>query len=264
MVANIMGEGFLTSYQQYLNMLGLFEIKQTQAMAEGNLYEAEAREAFEGIMGFKLPPLCGESAEYYYMSASLDGINFENKCILEIKTGGQKATEDARAYLIPMKYRIQMQYQLFISEMDTCYYYFWDKINKVGYPVQVLRDEALINKIVKEVHKFWRNYIDFIPPAFTDRDYVERSGEWDEKAKALLEVQSVIKKLEEIETNLRDELIGLSEGQNSFGGGIRLTKVVRGGAVQYSDIPELQGVDLNKYRKAPVESWRVTKIKEGT
>ena len=61
---------------------------------------------------------------------------------------------------------------------------------------------------------------------------------------------------------MRKELVRLSLGQNSRGGGVKLTKYYRKGAVEFSKIPELEKVDLEKYRKPMVESYRISEVGE--
>ena len=58
--------------------------------------------------------------------------------------------------------------------------------------------------------------------------------------------------------DLRKQLIFLSGESNSRGSGISLCQVVRKGNVDYAKIPELKGIDLEKYRKGSISSWRIT------
>ena len=63
---------------------------------------------------------------------------------------------------------------------------------------------------------------------------------------------------QEIEADLRKELISLAKGKNTCGGGLKAQKIMRKGSIQYQQIPELEGVDLEQYRDMPSESWRIT------
>ena len=70
----------------------------------------------------------------------------------------------------------------------------------------------------------------------------------------------VSKQLEELkkkENHYREMLIQLSNDKNSIGNGVKIQKIVRKGAIEYKDIPELKDIDLEKFRKQPVESWRI-------
>ena len=50
----------------------------------------------------------------------------------------------------------------------------------------------------------------------------------------------------------------MSGGKSCVGGGVKVSSVVRKGHVDYSSIPELAGVDLEKYRKSPTEFIKIT------
>lgn len=88
-------------------------------------------------------------------------------------------------------------------------------------------------------------------------EYKNEDSEWREVSKKWLVLQQQIKNLEEEEKQVRQTLITMANGENVSGGGVRLTKLVRKGNIQYDQIPELRMVDLEKYRKAPIEVWRL-------
>lgn len=50
----------------------------------------------------------------------------------------------------------------------------------------------------------------------------------------------------------------LASARRTFGSGLELLRTVRKGAVDYSAVPELSGVDLERYRKPPVEVIKVS------
>jgi hypothetical protein len=67
-----------------------------------------------------------------------------------------------------------------------------------------------------------------------------------------------MKELEMIEEDLRKQLIFLSGESNSKGAGISLCQIQRKGNVDYAKIPELKNVNLDKYRKESINSWRIS------
>ena len=89
---------------------------------------------------------------------------------------------------------------------------------------------------------------------FTKRD----DNEWRFACVNWLNAKENLQRAQEIEGTMRQELISASQLQNSKGCGVRLQKVTRVGSVNFSEIPELIDVDLNKYRKPPSESWKIT------
>jgi len=56
---------------------------------------------------------------------------------------------------------------------------------------------------------------------------------------------------------LREKLLDLSDARRAFGSGVELLRTSRKGAVNYGSIPELEGVDLEQYRKEPVDVVKI-------
>ena len=54
------------------------------------------------------------------------------------------------------------------------------------------------------------------------------------------------------------ELVEIAKERNALLWGRKLTKVERKGSVQYAKIPELKGLDLEPYRGAAVEFWKLS------
>jgi hypothetical protein len=96
------------------------------------------------------------------------------------------------------------------------------------------------------------------PSSPNEQDVVHRDDEeWKEISKQWLNTHRQLETLEQDEKKLRETLIQMAGAQNTSGGGIRLTRSLRNGNVQYTQIPELKDVDLEKYRKEPTEVWRL-------
>lgn len=87
--------------------------------------------------------------------------------------------------------------------------------------------------------------------------YTQRKAEWINKAKELFELQERRREYEKLEHETHEELKDLSQGISSKGGGFKFTKGFRKGAIEYSAIPELQGIDLELYRKDSVPVWKL-------
>ncbi len=93
----------------------------------------------------------------------------------------------------------------------------------------------------------------------TDKDYVLfEDQEWDFLAMKWGKIISSLSDLEKKEKEYRAALIARAAGQNAKGSGVCLTKIVRKGAINYNSIPDLIRIDLERYRKQPNESWRLT------
>lgn len=81
---------------------------------------------------------------------------------------------------------------------------------------------------------------------------------WLETAKNLYNLQLQRRSIEKQEELLAAQLKELSGNEEKQVDGIKYSYSLRIGSVDYAKIPELTGVDLNKYRKEPVKSWKLS------
>lgn len=87
-----------------------------------------------------------------------------------------------------------------------------------------------------------------------DRDFVNRQdSEWIETSQEWLETQQRLEVLKSEEKSLRKALIQMAGNQNCNEGGVRPDKI-------HAKIPELEGIDLEKYRKGVSEFWRLSAL----
>jgi len=255
---NIMGIGYKTPYQAYLEKLGLYEQPLTHAMLRGQELEPLARAKFKDVTGIETLPVVVEHDDRAWQIASLDGLSKDGKTFVEIKTGGEAALARAKSGKISDMNYCQIQHQLEVTGHEKCYFFFFDGTD--GYPIEINRDESYIRRLVEAEKRFWEDLQDFKAPPLTEKDKVTReTGERLRMAQEWLELTERMKRDEERKKLLQEEILRESQYQNTTGCGLQVVKVVRPGVVDYSAIPELKGVDLNQYRKSPSEYWRVTR-----
>lgn len=254
---SIMGIGYMTPYELYLNKLGLYQTQVNPMMQRGHDLEPLARQAFIEEYGYEIKPAIVQSTQHPFMGASLDGVDKDESIIVEIKTGGGKTLEMAKNGIVPDHHYCQIQHQLAVTGLDKCIYYFFD--GKFGYATPVMRYTKYIENLIEQERKFWNCVLNFSPPALSDRDYVEQSGEWLDLTQELLPLLDTMKKAEAREKEIRERLIHIASDRNSCGGGIKLTRIPRQGSIDYSQIDALKDVDLTKYRKQPMITWRVSR-----
>ncbi len=167
----------------------------------------------------------------------------------------------ARQGRIPEKYFPQLQHQLAVTGLKKAFYFSFDGTH--GVILEQERDEPFITKMIDLEKEFWKCLVDLNAPSLCDRDFVQREDAvWIQISQKWLNIHRQLKSLEEEEKTLRTALIEMTENKNITGGGIKLTHSLRRGNVQYHQIPELKGIDLEKYRKDPTEVWRLTAMKE--
>lgn len=249
-----------TPFQLWEEKMGIMSPqKMSYAMKRGHDLESGALALYNELTGRDASPLVVFSEEYPWMMASLDGVSLDGSRIVEIKAPGKTDHLIARSGNIPEKYKPQLQHQLATYGLDSADYFSY--VSNDDYAlVHVNRDEQFIKEMLEKERAFWECMQTFEAPPLTDRDYVDRQDDqWSSVAAQWMHIQDKIKSLEETEKEYRKLLIEMAGDQNTHGGGVRVQKILRKGAVNYKAIPELQGVDLNKFRKAPTLSWRFSR-----
>lgn len=231
------------------------------AMQRGIEMEEAARNCFEKDVGIEI---FGNQRlihkEIPWMMATLDGLSLDGKVAVEIKCTNRENHQLALDGKVPEIYYPQLQHQLEVSGNDSMYYFSFT--GTAGAVVEVKRDQSYIDQMLEEEEKFYNLLMEKQPPELTDKDYVsmEDSDHWINIAQNWSHINAQIKLLEEKEAVLRKSLINATENRNAKGGGIKVTKVTTKGHIDYSLIPEIQGMDLDKYRKPSSIKWRITDI----
>lgn len=249
-----------TRYQLWEEKVGVGkEREKTIAMQRGLNMEEEARQKFEELTGHVVFPSVVYHPKHEFMIASLDGIDIEQRNAVEIKCPGNEDHQSALDGVVPAKYIPQLQHQLEVTGLDMIYYFSYNgnsyKIIEVG------KDAQYIKRLVDEECAFWNCVQTLEAPKLSERDYIERSDEmWSHVANSWINCQQKLEKLKAEEEHLRESLICLSGKSNAIGAGVRLSKIVRKGTIDYKAVPELRGLDLELYRKGPVESWRISRM----
>lgn len=244
-------------WQEKLDLLPLE--KENAAMTFGKNNEEKARKAYENVTGELVYPHVCFHKDFSYMLASLDGININKDMIVEIKNAGREDHEKARAQKVPDHYYPQLQHQLSCTGLEYMHYFSFHQGE--GIIVEVKRDDIYLQEMYEKEAKFWDCLSNFKAPEFSEGDYIERDSNWEMIAKSLWEIKQEKKAILDKENELEKQLRYISEGKNSRSKHMRYTMICAKGGVDYKQIPELDGVDLDQYRKSPVVRWRLTPCK---
>lgn len=89
------------------------------------------------------------------------------------------------------------------------------------------------------------------------QQYEPQKSDWIEYARKAYKADVAIKQLQKEYKELMDQLKLMADYKAAKGGGYYLTRIESKGAVQYKDIPELQGLDLEPYRGSLKVSWKI-------
>jgi putative phage-type endonuclease len=255
-----------TPYQLWEQKLGMADYSKPSESSHdiarkqrGLDLEPLARLELEKLTGLFLLPSVRMHSNLPWMMASLDAIDPEGKYIAEIKCPGAKDHNQALEGNIPDKYYPQLQHQLEVCQLEMIDYFSFDGTK--GVLLKVFRDDAYIKKMLQKEQEFWECVQELSPPAMTDKDYQPISSEqWNKNAQDWLVINSQIKQLEKREEELRKLLISTAGNKSAIGSGVRATKFLRKGNVDYNAIPELQNVEVEKYRKKPIECWKLSTV----
>lgn len=228
------------------------------AMSRGTTYEPEARSWFEAEMGLMGDPVVIELGEY---GASLDF--YSPDCIAEFKVPRSDASQlwlEVEAGAIPLMYQYQMTQQMAVAERDHCYFLAYLPELKRGHIQKFSYSPALWDEIQSGWTEFWNTYMTGDLP---ESEWEERTDDAWQAAVEEYQTRKAIAELAASATeDARKALIKLATSSKSRGCGLTVTKSLRQGNVNYKSIPELNGVDLDKYRSKSSEVWTITTTKE--
>lgn len=83
---------------------------------------------------------------------------------------------------------------------------------------------------------------------------------WDALNSEYLEAKAELKIAQEKEKALKEQILEMCNDKSTSINGYLWEKSFRKGNIQYNEIPELIGIDLESYRGAPIEVWKFSTI----
>jgi putative phage-type endonuclease len=254
--ASIMGESpWRTPYQTWEDKVFGSSQADNAAMKRGRDYEQEARECFEKKMNTLVFPINVIHPEHDWIRASLDGLDLDEKIMVEIKVPGRDDHFSASLQKVPDKYFVQCQHQLSTKpNLSGMYYFSYDPNAKDGHIVEIARDAAYLKEqLFPKEKEFWEMVLGETPPPFTEKDYIDREDnpEWLRLTSRLREINPLIKEHDE----LREALKAIAAGHNSKGNGVAFTKSICKGTIDYKRAFEDHKISLEDYRKEAYIKW---------
>jgi putative phage-type endonuclease len=230
----------------------------TYAMQRGLDLEEKARKCFESKTNLIVFPRVMFHSDYNWMMASMDGLDIEEENAVEIKCPGKEDHLVAVNGMIPDKYYPQLQHQMEVCNLEKMFYFSFDGSD--GVIVECVRDDKYIKKLLKEERDFYDHMVDFVPPKMSEKDFDVRTDDiWRSSVEEWIRASQELNKWEKTEKELKQHLIEMANGKNTKGAGITVSKILRKGNIDYSKIKEMNGIDLDMYRRDPVEYWKISK-----
>lgn len=200
---------YKSPYILWLEKKGLIEPPEmNEAMLRGKALESTARDLYIQKTGNTIKPKSFIYKPWPVLSASLDGIDLDNKLIYETKCPmSQKSIEEAVNNRIPEHYKAQIQnYLMIINTAKHCDYHV--HINESENVIlNVYPDKKYHEEIIKKAKEFWYMLENNIMPERTKTDpYYIMDEDINIKATELYEIKLKIKELEEIEKKYEEKL----------------------------------------------------------
>jgi len=230
------------------------------AARRGRELERFARHAYERQTGIQMEPLCLVHEEFEWMRASLDGLSFDGSTLLEIKCPlSLQDRTSAQQGRIPSQYHAQLQHQLEVSGAEEAHY--WSFHGKDGILVEIRPDREYAKRLVEAEVAFWQLVKENRWPELANEEFDPSvDSEWSHAALHYREVRLRLENAASEEHKLRATLAYMATARRTYGCGVEVLKSSRKGAVDYSAVPELRGVNLEPYRKAPVAVVKINFI----
>src|SRR5271156_2669508 len=145
------------------------------SMQRGLDLEEKARQCFEKKTNIMMFPRVVIHPKNNWMMASLDGMDIEEKNILEIKCVNKQDHETAKSGKIPEKYIPQLQHQMEVTGFNMTYYFSFD--GEDGVIVEYERNNEYISNMIMEEKKFYDCMTNFIPPKHSEKDFYLRNDD---------------------------------------------------------------------------------------
>jgi putative phage-type endonuclease len=264
-VAAILGiDPYTTPLQLWKEMVQGEEKQETSAMRRGKELEPQALEWLNVEVNpinqdyFPFEPKVLQSIEYPDLICSLDGFRklpTGEVQIAEIKHPNFTIVEMAQMGKIPEWYLAQMQFQMWMTDLNWCWYV-------VGQPyvkLLVNRDDKFLEEMIPKVLAFKASIIDFDPPEPCDMDWVEIDDpEKLQQAKRYAKIGEEIERLEQEKKELRKELINEDFPLMKVGD-LKIQMISSGGRVNWKELckkEEISQETQEKYRGDATISWR--------
>ena len=225
---------------------------------KGHDAEAATREWVKANLGLNIEQAVLISKSIPLLT-SLDGFDESAVITLEVKYVGAKAFAEARAMdKVKPHHELQMQAQMLVTGAKQGYHFVASDSGDVHYII-VQENPEMQNEIATAVMKFMMDLHSGKAPEPSDRDWqliedarLARIAELDRVKKA------AESEMEQLKNAVSEEYQGVWRMR---GHGVSMSRSNVRGSVDYKKIPQLKGVDLDRFRSAAkvVTTFRVSK-----
>ena len=240
--ADVMGCGFNTPNKLKRIKAGLETVFVNSAMKRGNDLEPQVREWAEEQLDIMFSPQVWENGIF---RASLDGLSFDQKTLVEIKVSDytyQKVWDGD----VPENYMLQIQHQMYCSPAEVGYLVVYSPKN----------DEYIISEKLEFNHNEWDSiqsaWAEFEAMEVPAEEYIEINDvRYEELDEEYADLKSQIDELSAHLKETKAEMELIANGRNIKADFTKLNYATKKGGVDYKKIlkeNEIK-VDEGRYRK---------------
>lgn len=221
------------------------------AMQHGVDNEPIARRWLNDHLKLNLQAVCVEDMEKSYFKASLDGFDFDEKTLVEIKCPVSTSVLDAarETQSVPDYWFDQMQWQIMLSQPNRAIMALWDYRVNACIMIDMFGHTNKILRMREEGEKFWHRIQIGNPPDPQKGDYIDVEGEGLEDL-----LLNYVSKNEE-KKNLDKEIKAIKTKIESYGDdgnfiayGFKIVRVMPSPRYDVKAMKE-DGIDIDKYMK---------------
>lgn len=223
----------------------------SDAMARGIAMEKEAFEWYFGKRKKIERPVYVRGN----ILASCDAYHAPTKQLLEVKCP-EVIPERVEDYSRYKRAWWQIQTQLYCSGLDKAALLLYGPLQQRLSIIEA--DEHAFDQLEEKANAFYEQLIAKSPPEKPNKSQQERE---DARARDLARRKAAIKaNLELAQATweaFQEECIQEAAGVPFVCGDLKVDFIERPGTIDYKSIPELKKIDLEQYRKSPVQYWKV-------
>jgi putative phage-type endonuclease len=225
----------------------------------GHKAEEVMREYVRSKFNLEVTPAVVVSKECPELLASLDGFDESRGIIFEAKYIGQDALFDVKKGKIKAHHECQIQAQLLATGAEKCLYFGLDPKGEAAI-VDIFPDNDYQARIAEEAVKFMSDVREGKEPEPSMRDfYIPDDPRFLDLKNLKLKADEIAAQFEALKKELA---LKYKDNPRVLAHGLTMIRSLRKGNVNYSKIPQLKGLDLDKYRGAPIETVTVRLKKE--
>src|SRR5262249_3122262 len=136
--------------------------------------------------------------------------------------------------------------------------HYWSFDGSVGTLLTVKPDREYLKRLLDAEAIFWKRVTENVwPEAAGEELDLSADPKWRQVALRYREAKLRLERASADEQKLRAILDNLATARRTYGCGVELLRTSRKGTVDYATVPELRGVNLEPYRKSPVQVVRI-------